>query len=571
MIEVELPNGAVAEFPNGTTPQQIQKALQDYNVKSTATERRAKMGPFRRALYGLERSFDESAMGLKQLTVGLTEDEKRELAIRRQIEKDQPGSSISRVAGDVLQFAVPGTAVLRGALLLPKALQAAAKIGGAAAVGGASGAIAPVLDGESRAQNAAVGAVFGAGGQVAGDLAGRAIEGAVKRGAGAQALPEAVQRNLTLGQTADRNSLSGRIIGATEERMQSIPIVGDYIRNARERGLNSWRQNLVNQVAPEGFTPNVANPIRNQMDEIEKTFRSRYAQALADKNVAPSKLFETQALRLITNPQSGVPDDVSKQVMDDVMRNYQSRFGSTAAPRANAGGGVAVAGGGNPVGMTGQSAKDFEAFLSGRARAFRLSAQNGSDPIAADKARLYEDLERAWTTSYYRQIGSGGRTALRELDTRYAPFKTVERAAGARGTADPGAFTPAQLDEAVATRTGRSRYARNQGILQDQAAAAREALTPRIPDSGTAERSLALPLAIGGGLIIDPFTTSVAVGSVPLLTSGPGKRLMTGQTAAQRLAQRIRLNEALRAGGAPIGAALGDAVNPDSTRYLNEP
>ena len=569
MTEVELPDGTIVEFPEGTPMPDVMKAVKQFDVKSTAKDRVSKMSSFRKALYGAERSLDETAMGIKQifpkaLGGGLDSNERRDLAVRREMEDQIPGSIIPRIAGDVAQWILPSNLALKGAAMIPKLAGTAGRVGAALGIGAASGAIQPTLDGESRSGNAAFGAAMGAGGQVAGDAIGRGIEGVVKRSDAAKSLPKAIQNQMTLGQSADRNLLSGRIIAGTEERLQSIPIVGDAIRSSREQGTNAFRNNVIDKVAPDGFkVPQGAT--RDKVAAINDEFSKRYVSALKNTKVGPSQLFEQEVLKIVNNPQSGVPREQAEGVVRDIMRNYQSRFAGVQGINTGSTGLATGPTPGRSVQMTGQSAKDFEAFLSAEARGYALQGQQGN-PAARNLGKLYEQLEDAWTTSYYRQIGPAARKDLRVLDKKYAPFKTVERAAGSRGTGTPGDFTPAQLDEAVASRTGRSRFARNEGMLQEDATVGRELFGARIPDSGTAERGLMGAVA-GGAMVVDPVSAGITLGSLPLLTSGPGKRLMTGETAAQRLAQQLRLNQISRSSGLPAGIAISDITNQESERY----
>lgn len=556
MIEVELPGGTVLEFPDGTSQQDMAKAIQKFDVQSTARERVAKMGPFRKALYGGERSIDESALGLKQLVVGLSDEEKRELAIRREMEDQIPGSSISRIAGDVLQWAVPSKAALNVASRVPALAGTAGRLGVAGATGAAAGALQPVLEGESRGQNAALGAAFGAAGQSVGDVAGRVVSGLVPRNPSTRALPQAVQREMTLGQAADRGTTMGRIAAGAEESAQSIPIVGSVLRRARERGLDSWRQDVLNRAAPPGFQPMTQGTPREQIAAMAREYQNQYTTTLAGEVVRPNPFFERSVLQIVNNPQNGLTREQAQTIGENILRNYQSRFATNPQ-----GGGLQ---------MTGEMAKDFESFLSTQARNQGKAAQTGTNPDAYNLSQLYDQLENAWVQNYYGQISPQARQTLSALDAQYAPFKTVERAVGARGTSDPGMFTPAQLDEAVANRSGRSRFARGEGMLQEQSTQGREIFGSRIPDSGTPERGM-WGMALGGGAIVDPVSTATALGTIAATTTGPGKRALMGETAAQQLAQRLRVKNALRDAGLPAGISVADIMQEESERYANAP
>ena len=77
-----------------------------------------------------------------------------------------------------------------------------------------------------------------------------------------------------------------------------------------------------------------------------------------------------------------------------------------------------------------------------------------------------------------------------KIDKAYANFKRIQRAAAGVGTED-GVFTPAQLLSAAKAmdRTKDKRaFSEGTALLQDLAAAGKEVMPSKIPDSGTAGR-----------------------------------------------------------------------------------
>lgn len=443
------------------------------------------------------------------------------------------------------------------AAILPVALVPGANTyTGAAGLGAITSAATTEGDLKDRAKAGAIGTITGPAGKFVGDTLARAIRGFVPKTDAAKALPEDVVNSATLGQIADRNTLAGKIASATEEKLKSVPILGNVVERARSRGAENWRDAMIREGTPEGFIP-AAGTTRERLAEIYGEFRKRYTDALRGKTVNPSQLFESQALKMTSNPRTGLSQEQGEAVLENVMRNYRSRF--EGVPGQNTGS-TAVATGpapGVPVSMRADLAKDFEAFLGDQARQYGRT-QGISNP---EMSKLYGDLERAWTASYRRQLGPQVRAELQPLDARYAPYKTVERAAGSVA-AENGNFTPAQLVNAVAARTGKAKFARGDGLLADEAQAGKTMFQDHLANSGTTDR--ALQASSIGGLVLDPLTTAKVYGAtataLPLFTTQTGKRMMTGDAATQLLLQRLRAPELLEYAGVP-GAEFGTAVN----------
>jgi hypothetical protein len=549
MIEVQLPDGTVVEFPDGTDDAAMTRALKQIDVGNEAKSRIEKMGSSalgkaRLIGYGAERALDEAAMGLKQLAIGLSPDEQRELAIRREMEKVNPaGSWQSRVPAEIAMLGAPAAAAARA---LPRTLASKVlpNIGVGAAVGGGVGAAQPVIGDESRSDNVKAGAVMGAAGEVGGRVLGRAISGLIPKSVAGGALPQNVQDAATLGQLADKNTTAGKIASSIEERLTSVPVTGDILKRSRQGGVDAWRQDVIDRSMPKGFKPTRGADTRDQIAEGYGEFKKRYGQALSGVDVAPSQLFEKQLRTVLRDPKTGIPQDQAERILDQTIENYASRFGQNGK-------------------MSGSVAKDFESFLSDQARQYSKSEVPGHSNIG----KVYRDLERAWSTSYRRQMGSGPRKQINELDSQYGNYKTAERAAGAVGNVG-GDFTPAQLTTAVSGRTGKARFGRGEGFLADEARLGKEVFTDSLPSSGTTER--AMLMGVPAAAVIDPIT--VATGGVAaatankILTNKTTKNALMGDTKIQRFLKMMRAQDAARQFGMP-GGVMSQQFIEDSTEY----
>lgn len=190
MIEVELPDGTVAEFPDGTSHEVIKSTLSKQVGKAAAPKTnsfdsfslpgknrsiRAPGGQLAEdVLVGAKHGWDEAAYGLKSLFTDLTPEEREQL---KQGEESRNSRGLGAWAGYVLPSAVlgggiggalgkVGTSLLKASgAALPKVLQAGRftsipQLANAAATGGATAALT-TTDKENRAANAAAGAALG--------------------------------------------------------------------------------------------------------------------------------------------------------------------------------------------------------------------------------------------------------------------------------------------------------------------------------------------------------------------------------------------------------------------------
>jgi hypothetical protein len=557
MIEVELPDGTVVEFPDGTPDAAIQQALSSVQAPAVQTHgfqgreptrappadpiitearnRLSALPKWRQHTQGLEQSLRGVYDGVKDLTVGLSPEEERDVAVRRAMEREAGGSStVSRMLGDATIVAPASLAVTKLTSKLPR-YRATANVAGQGAIGAGFGALQPTIGNEERVDNAAAGFMFGAGGQAVGNTIARGIEGPVKAAKESFKLSAAARKAATLGQLADKNTTTGRIAAGVEERARSIPVAGQMIDKKREAGVNAWRNDIIAKGTPDGYTPS-GESTHQVLDDVYGEFQDRYGRALAGINVQPSQLFTNAEQRIVSNPRAGLPDHKVQEIQQNVDRFYDSLFTPSQGPRFP-----------GQLVTEGTEAKKFESFLTTQARNFRKQT---NDPYAPAMAQMYEELERAWSTAYRRQIGPAARQQLKPLDQKYAPFKTIERAAAFAGNTG-GDFSPAQLNTAVANRTAKGSFGRGQGVLQQEATDGKRLFMDRLPNTGTADRALLAGGALG---IADPTGTglALAVGLPAAVATNPGKNLMLGESALQRFLRLMRADQAARYGAAPL-------------------
>jgi hypothetical protein len=157
------------------------------------------------------------------------------------------------ITGEILQLAIPGGALIKGAKGAQKArglvnTMKAAATSTASKEAGLAGTLAAARlpeQGETRLKNAALDAGLGVAGALGGRALAKTLKGADKTPEAAKMIAEGIP--LTPGQSA-----SGGFVAGLEQAMDYIPIASKGGVNARKRALDKWNQNVLNKAAPDG-------------------------------------------------------------------------------------------------------------------------------------------------------------------------------------------------------------------------------------------------------------------------------------------------------------------------------
>jgi len=115
---------------------------------------------------------------------------------------------------------------------------------GATALGGAMGALSPTATGEGRLQNVAAGAAGGAGGQ--------ALAMGISRALNPQTIAS-VKKVMDAGVVPTPGQILGGAWAKMESAAQSIPFVGQGIKDAKTRAIHQFNNSVINKaLAPIG-------------------------------------------------------------------------------------------------------------------------------------------------------------------------------------------------------------------------------------------------------------------------------------------------------------------------------
>ncbi|KGM55990.1 hypothetical protein N800_10210 [Lysobacter daejeonensis GH1-9] len=357
-------------------------------------------------------------------------------------------ATLGGVAGDIGLMAAPGGAVAR-----TFGTTGRAAVASNAALAAGYNALQPVAHQESRGQNAAVGAAFGAGGQWVGNALGQVGQRA------ANAVPELTQ---ALGRRAQAMGIPLHASQVSD----SLPVkvaasAGKYLPFSGYGGAAKRQQEAFNRAVGRTFgvdvpkiTDDVMRDARQAMSRQFEGIYERNAVPLTEKGVRKLAEIEREASRRLTNDEA----QVLRNQLDDILANADDGL------------------------LTGQ-----------KYQAVRTTLKKAEDKTKLGLA--VRDMRQALDDLAADSVGPEDAAALKALRSQWANFRTVEnarkQAAGASDDIRPGALWP--LIRNGSTKEMRELARMGQTILKDP-----------IADSGTAQRSMIYNVLMGGTSIANP-------------------------------------------------------------------
>lgn len=359
------------------------------------------------------------------------------------------------------------------------------------------------------------GAATGAAAGAAGDL--------LFRGAARVASPTvnaAVQRLKDAGVTMTPGQIAGGAIKRLEDSATSVPLLGDIIRNAQRKGLDSLQRASIDEaLGPIGASLPKDVPTGREAVQWAQDAASRaYEEALLPLHIQPDDAF-AEGMRDIMAGIDGLPDDIANEFRQQVSSHVTPYVGDT---------------------IDGHGLQDIYQGLNKRVSAYRRGAPRDeylADGLEAVRDEFMNLADRAAP----EQTGM-----FRQANAAYRNMAPVNRAAAK--SRDTGTFTASQLASAVreADRSKNKRaFARGEAPMQELSDAAASVLPSSVPDSGTINRGIMAFLAgsgIGAGAILGHPTPLIAGGAAALPYLPGGRKatewLMTGRQGVN--AKRIR-------------------------------
>jgi len=386
----------------------------------------------------------------------------------------------------------------------------AGRVGQGAFQGAGFGALQPVTNGgesfwTDKAKESAIGAAAGGVMAPIAGAAARIISPNASKNAEVQLLKsEGV--NPTIGQTL------GGWANRLEEKMQSLPILGDAITSARKGSEEQLRKAAyARALDPIGGSTNktgreVVNDIANQLGDSYEKLIPKLSVDVTD----PTFVSKIASLR---QGVQNLPPDLQKYFDGLLSREIDGRV----AP--------------NGV-LSGQNLKD--AWNALRDAGKKLS--NSPDAFQADLGgaikQTFQELKDHVSSSNPKVLVD----ALKKTDLGYANYKRIERAASGLG-ADMGNFSAAQLQNAVSAMNGfanKGQFAKGKALMQDLTDAGKSVLSTKYPDSGTVGRGLAAAAAVGSGTISPAIPLALGAGAAAYIPAV--QRMLSGAVSSRPIA-----------------------------------
>ena len=514
-----------------------------------ANEDVGQMGAIMRGLGGAKATFDRAAMGLKGVFTDLTPEDKALLAQGRAFtEEGGPAATVGSIGADVAMSAVPGgmvTKAVKGAPVLARTL---AELG----YGAGYGALTSPEDRSGGAAGGAIGTGVGMG-------VNRLVGGAIKPFVIQEAKDLAAQ-----GIQPTPGQAMGGMLNQAEQKLKSLPIVGDVIRNARGRAVNEFNEKAIQTAVPtsKGFGDEALLAARDTLSDNYKTLIPKGTRVTIDDNA----LIQA-TMKAADDPALGLTDSAKKRVYDYVQKNVLDRSKN----------------------ITGETAKDIESDFGKFVTGLKSSSTQEERAIG-DALSQVNNQWRSLLPDALDQVRPGAGAALRENDAAWRSLVALDRAGAYRGNQNvaanevAGRFTPNSLRRSIeasdtsqfnnvtrALRGGNKPFEKLNTLTRQ----GEKVLGDNVPDSGTATRLMMGAGALGAGSAAGVDMGDTAMGAaltLPFYTRTGSKFLMQGLTPAYESAVKAlslrgvpmqAIDDALRKYGPEgvIGLARGYGVN----------
>jgi len=365
----------------------------------------------------------------------------------------------------------------------------AATLGGRVVAGAATGAgfsaLQPVTEGDflkEKAKQVGLGTVVGAAAPVVLSGLARVVSPKASVNPQLKALQaEGVQP--TVGQ-----AIGGRAAIA-EEKLQSVPILGDMIHRARNQTLESFNKSAINRaLAPVGAK--VEGVGHEAIRKAGDTLSQYYDDALNQvKGVKFDNRFDSDLNQLKQMATNLVPDMGRKfdKVLSDTVMGRMSPSRS----------------------MLADVYKSVDSDLG------KIASRYSKSSTAAEQ-ELGDALTQIQSLMKQQMMRSNPHVAdmVKRADRGWANLVRIEQAAKSAKN-NEGIFTPAQLNSAIqmADDSVRGRaVSRGTALMQDLGSAGQKVLGSKYPDSGTVGRLALGGAAIGAGAINPAIPVGLAAG-----------------------------------------------------------
>ena len=392
------------------------------------------------------------------------------------------GFDWARLGGNVAATsALPFMRLAAPAKMLPRIAQSAAQ-------GAAISGLQPVTQGDFADEKLSQ---VGTGAAVAGLLA--PIAGGLARIVRPNTSAD-VTTLMKAGVTPTPGQIMGGRAQVLEDKLQSLPILGDAISAARKRGLDAFNKAAYSRAtAGVAATPQTVG--HEGVAAVKQALGNAYDELLPKTRTVLDAQFKSE-MDALMSAAAGLPAKEAKVFNDIINREVYQQ----AAPNG---------------GMMGEVMKRVESQLGKEVKRFS-GANDAYQQKVGDALRQAQEILRQTVARQNPELAQ----ELATINKGYANYARIRDAASRSGS-DRGVFTPAQLAASVRSAdksVGKGATATGNAFMQDLSGPAKSVLASRYPDSGTAGRLMTDALAAGGLGYVSPGTLlGVGAASLPYL------------------------------------------------------
>lgn len=314
--------------------------------------------------------------------------------------------------------------------------------------------------------------------------------------------------------------IKGGAMQRFEDAAQSYPFMGDAIKGAQRRGIESFDVAALNRAlkpiggeVPKGLEVQKAvEYTRSKLGDAYEALlpnlkgelnTTKPGTALTPNALNPNAVGATgtgrgslkQELDAIRNVGQNLPEPQRGQLGRIIDREVVDRFTKFGL-------------------ASGDTLKDIESELNNLAKGFRRSDNYDTRNLGKGVEEIQAALRRM-----IENVNPNYRGELQKINEGYANFKKVQSAAADIGARD-SVFTPAQLHRAVRrqdTTKDKRAFSEGKATMQDLSSAGKAVLSQTVPDSGTPFR-----LAVLNALNHPLLTAAGIAGTVPYSRAGQG-------------------------------------------------
>lgn len=415
----------------------------------------------------------------------------------------------------------------------------AGRLGTAAGTGAVYGATnAPVTEGDfatEKLKQVGLGAAMGPTAELIGGGAARLINPKTN---------DAVKKLISEGIIPTPGQILGGRWQVAEDKLQSVPILGDVIATSRGKSLDELNRAAYRRALEPigGKMPDTVG--REGIASVREQIGKAYDDLLPKVTFKADQQFSAD-IQTLQGMTSFMAQDQAKR-FDKILRDVVI---TKLGPQGT---------------MDGAALKGVESQLgelsSGLKRDSLFDNRQLGAAIGEIQAAIRSNLERV-NPQYAEELGAANKS--------WANYVRLRDAASRQG-AEKGKFTPSQLSAAVRAQDkskGKRAFSEGTALMQDLSDPAKSVLASKYPDSGSIGRLL-MGLGVGGGAAwVNPTAAGLgAIGTLPYL---PGGRAVAAALLARRPEVAEPIANKVRQLGPAMSPALIQLLKPTTAQPQN--